>query len=275
MSPTITTQTTLFGVIGDPVGHSLGPAMHNAALKAMGYPAVYLAFHVTDVAGAITAVRSLKISGLSVTIPHKVAVMGCLDEIDDLARQIGAVNTVVNRDGCLEGVNTDCFGAVSALAEKTDLVDKSVAVLGAGGAARAVGFGLAAKGARLTILNRNVERGQKLAQDLRAGFAPLAEFDQCQADIVVNTTSVGMTPHAEALPIPAQALAAHMVVMDIVYNPLETALIGAARAKGCEVVDGLAMFVYQGVRQLELWTGQKAPMEIMRQAVLDALPDNP
>jgi shikimate dehydrogenase len=151
----IDARTRLFGVIGNPVGHSLSPVMHNAALRAMGYPAVYLAFQVSDPANALAGMRALQIRGLSVTIPHKIAVMDYLDEIDLPARNIGAVNTVVNRNGRLLGFNTDCYGAVAALKERTGLEGKQVAVLGAGGAARAIAFGLAAEGARVTLYNRN------------------------------------------------------------------------------------------------------------------------
>ena len=267
----IDSRTQLFGVIGNPVGHSLSPTMHNAALQAMAYPGVYLAFQVADVHGALAGVRALNISGLSVTIPHKVAVMEGLDEIDDLARHIGAVNTVVNRSGYLMGFNTDCFGAVAALKEKTGLQGRQVALLGAGGAARAIGFGLLAEGARVTVYNRSVTRGRQLAQALQVGFMPLERFGSGAAEIVINTTAVGMLPNRDVMPVPPETLQAGMLVMDIVYNPLDTKLLKAARSQGCTAIDGVSMFVLQGARQLKLWTGQPAPVEIMRQAVLKAL----
>jgi shikimate dehydrogenase len=266
----IDARTSLFGVIGDPVGHSLSPAMHNAALGDMGYPGVYLAFRVADPAGALTGMRALGIRGLSVTIPHKIAVMDHLDEIDPLARRIGAVNTIVNRGGRLIGYNTDCYGAMAALKAETGLKDKQVAVLGAGGAARAVAFGLAAEGARVTIYNRSVERAEALGRALNAAYCGLDRFDS-RSDIVVNTTSVGMTPRMQDMPIPAESLKAGMVVMDIIYNPLQTALLRAAAQKGCTTIDGVAMFVYQGARQLELWTGRSAPVPVMRDTVLSIL----
>jgi shikimate dehydrogenase len=267
----IDAHTGLFGVIGSPVGHSLSPVMHNAALRAMNWPAVYLAFPVIDPAGAITGMRSLGIGGLSVTIPHKVAVMAFLDDLDDLARRIGAVNTIVWRAGRLVGFNTDCFGAVAALKEKSGLKGKHVALIGAGGAARAVGFGLTAEGARVTIFNRGAEKGAALAKDLGSGFEPLANLARYTGEVLVNTTSVGMLPDIRRSPVPPQALTRGMVVMDIVYNPLETQLLRDARAAGCTVIDGLSMFVHQGARQLELWTGQTPLIRIMRDAVLDAL----
>lgn len=271
----IDTSTQLFGVIGNPVAHSLGPIMHNAALNAMGYPGVYLAFKVEDPAGAITAVRTLGLGGLSVTIPHKVTIMDHLDQIDPLAHQIRAVNTVVNRNGVLTGHNTDCYGAMAALKEKTALAGKRAAILGAGGAAKAVGFGLKSEGARVRIYNRNAHRGQALAQALDAEFRPfddLANSDNAlDIDLVINTTSVGMVPDIDNSPLPKKALAAHMVVMDIVYTPLETKLLQTARAAGCVTVDGLTMFILQGARQLELWTEQQPPIGIMRQAVEEVL----
>lgn len=267
----IDTQTRLFGVIGNPVKHSLGPLMHNRALQAIGYPAVYLAFTVSDVAGAMAGVRALGIGGVSVTIPHKVAVMEHLDEVDDLARRIGAVNTVVHRNGRLIGYNTDCFGAVAALKEKISLAGRRVALLGAGGAARAVGFGLAAEGAEVTIFNRDPERGHALAKALSVDCYPLAALADHKADVVVNTTSAGMWPATQAMPVAAQAMSPQMVVMDIVYNPLETKLLHVARRMGCDVIDGVTMFVLQGARQLELWTGAPAPLDVMRAAVVEAL----
>lgn len=269
--PPIDAKTQLFGVIGNPVAHSLSPVMHNAALAAMDYPAVYLAFQVNAAAGAAAAMRALNIKGMSVTIPHKVDIMPYLDDIDPLARAIGAVNTVINRNGRLLGTNTDCHGAMTALEEHTTLKNKPAALLGAGGAARAIGFGLLEAGARVTVFNRGIERGQALADSLGAPFYPLDQFGDHPADIVINTTSVGMTPNTAAMPVAAETLAAHMVVMDIVYNPLETALLRAARARGCTTIDGVAMFVHQGVRQLALWTDRQPPVAVMRQAVLNAL----
>ena len=267
----ITSQTRLFGVIGDPIGHSLSPVMHNAAFNAMAFPGVYLAFNVQDPAGALAGMRALNIQGLSVTIPHKRAVMDYLDKIDPLAVEIGAVNTIALRDGRLEGFNTDCHGAVAALSEHFALGGRRAAVLGAGGAARAVGFGLLRAGAHVSIFNRGRERGAQLAASLGVGYAPLSEFDGRRFDLVVNTTAAGMTPRTEVSPVPVDTLHPELLVMDIVYNPLETRLLAAARLKGCAVLDGLEMFVRQGARQLEIWTGRSAPLMVMRRAVLEIL----
>ena len=261
----------LFAVIGNPVAHSLGPVMHNRAFAAVGYPGIYVALAVSDIAAAMTGVRALGIAGVSVTIPHKVDVMGHLDEIDETARAIGAVNTVVNADGRLLGSNTDAFGAVAALQEVTEIKGKHVAVIGAGGAARAVGFGVRSEGAQVTVVNRSDESGKTLARRLDGEFVALNSFDGSGIDILINTTPVGMSPHSDAMPVSAKALAPEMVVMDAVYNPLRTRLLQEAGRVGCATVDGAAMFVHQGARQFTLWTGKPAPLTEMRAAVVDAL----
>lgn len=261
----------LMGVIGHPIGHSLSPLLHGAALRHLGIGGTYLAFDVTDVAGAMAGMRALAIRGLSVTIPHKETVMAHLDELDPLAARIGAVNTVVNDGGRLKGYNSDCLGAMAALEAVTSLAGKTAAVIGAGGASRAIVVGLADRGARPVVVNRSVERGESLARDLGAPFTPLAEFRPDGVDILVNATPVGMSPRSGETPISPDSLRPGMVVMDIVYNPLETRLLREATAAGCRVVDGLAMFVGQGAVQFELYTGHPAPVGVMREAVLAAL----
>jgi shikimate dehydrogenase len=267
----IDTDTSLFGLIGNPVAHSLSPAMHNQAFEATGYNGVYLAFRVTDPATAIKGIKALNFRGVSVTLPHKVAVMEHLDEIDETAAQIGAVNTIVNNQGRLIGFNTDCPGALEALRSQTSLKDKAVALIGAGGAARAIGFGLVSAGGRVTVLNRSRTNGERLAEDLQAEFLPLNACQPNRYEILINTTPVGMHPETEATPIPKGELSKDMVVMDIVYNPLETRFLKEAAAIGCRTINGVAMFVFQGAQQFELWTDQKAPVDVMRQAVLEAL----
>ena len=267
----IDADTSLYALIGNPVAHSLSPLMHNQAFAATGRNAVYLALRVTDPGPALTGIRALNFKGLSVTLPHKVAVMEYLDEIDEIAAKIGAVNTVVNDNGKLTGYNTDCPGAVEALRTRTSIDGKSVALIGAGGAARAVGFGLVAAGGRVTVLNRSRPNGEQLAADLQADFLPLSEWKPEPYEILINTTPVGMHPDTDANPIPKKELSKDMVVMDIVYNPLKTRLLKAAQAHGCLTVNGAAMFVFQGAQQFELWTGQKAPVDIMHRVVLEAL----
>jgi shikimate dehydrogenase len=267
----IDSHTALYAVIGNPVRHSLSPKMHNRAFSHIGLNAVYLALPVADVAGAVSGIRAFGIRGVSVTIPHKVAIMDYLDEIDAHADRIGAINTVVNRDGILHGCNTDAWGAVKALTETTPIADKTISIIGAGGAARAIGLGLISEGARVKILNRTREKGETLARVLGAEFQPLTPTLRLDCDALINTTPVGMTPHSGRSPVSPKALTEEMVVMDIVYNPLKTKLLQDAEAAGCRTVDGTAMFVYQGALQFELWTGEKAPVELMRQTVLAAL----
>ncbi len=267
----IDAHTSLFGLIGNPVAHSLSPLMHNQAFAATGCNAVYLAFCVSDPGAAIKSFRALNVRGLSVTLPHKVAVMKYLDDIDQTAAGIGAVNTIVHHDGKLVGYNTDCQGAIKALQTQTTIDGKAVAIIGAGGAARAIGFGLATVAERLTILNRTRTSGKRLAADLQAEFLPLDEYQPKRYDILINTTPLGMHPDTAATPIAKQALSKEMVVMDMVYNPLHTQFLKDAAASGCRTITGLDMFVFQGALQFELWTSKQAPVEVMRQAVLQAL----
>ena len=268
---TIDAKTRVYAVIGDPVTHSLGPLMHNAAFAKRGINAVYVAFRVSDLPGAVAGIRGLNIRGCSVTIPHKVAVMDLLDEVDPLARQIGAVNTIVNHDGRLCGFNSDSPGAVAALLEKTPVIHRQVAVIGAGGAARALAHGVTANGGRLTIVNRSDRRGRRLAEEVGGDFCPLNDFLGAGVEILINATSVGMAPDTDRMPVSIACLRPGMTVMDIVYNPLETRLLKAARTAGCTLVDGVAMFVHQGAIQFQRWTGQKAPVQLMKKIVLGAL----
>jgi len=261
----------IYAVFGDPIGHSLSPVMHNSALAQAGLDGCYLAFRVKDIADAISGIRGLGIRGASITIPHKISVMKYLDQVDSLAADIGAVNTVVNRRGVLHGFNSDSAGAIKALTEKTDIDGKDVAVVGAGGAARAVGFGIMQEGGRLTVINRTREKGERLASDLDCEFKPLSEIKQLPFHIIVNATSAGMTPRDDSVPVNTDFLENGTVVMDMVYNPLKTRFLAEAEKIGCTTVDGVAMFVNQGAIQFELWTGEKAPVDVMRKVVLDDL----
>lgn len=269
----IDSNTFLYAVLGDPVSHSLSPFMHNSAFIHIGYNGVYLAFNVKGrgLASAISGIKALGIKGASITIPHKVAVMEFLDELDEKALKIGAVNTIVNRDGKLFGYNTDCLGATNALLEKTDIKDKDVVILGSGGAARATGFGIVSEGGKLTILGVLKDEGEKLAKNLGVNYYHLSELGNIDCSILINATPVGMTPDTKAMPVQRQDLKKEMVVMDIVYNPIKTRLLKEAEDLGCITVNGASMFVYQGVAQFEIWTGKKAPVDIMRKSVLSAL----
>ncbi|MBF0398585.1 MAG: shikimate dehydrogenase [Desulfobacterales bacterium] len=271
----INTKTSLYAVIGDPVSHSLSPLMHNTAFSYIGYNAVYIAFQVKDISRAISGIRALGIKGVSVTIPHKVKVMEYLDYIDDEAIKIGAVNTIINREGELWGYNSDYIGANRAILEKTGIKDKDVLIIGAGGAARAIGYGIIKEGGKVTILNRSKEKGENLAKDIGANFFyPLTDVNNIKCHILINTTSIGMVPDIQKTPFDKSNLQKEMVVMDIVYNPLQTRLLKEASDIGCTIIDGISMFVYQGVFQFELWTGKKAPIDIMKKVVLNNLKGN-
>jgi len=270
----INANTSLYTVMGDPVSHSLSPVMHNHAFSHIGYNAVYLACRVRKIGTALDAMRSLNIKGASITIPHKVRVMDFLDEIDPMAAKSGAVNTIVNRDGRLIGFNTDVIGAVRALKEKTDIRDKEIAVLGAGGTARAIGYGILEAGGRIRIYNRSKKRGGKLALKLHSAFSPINDLKTTSCRIIINTTPVGMVPLIEDTLIKKESLEKEMLVMDAVYNPIETRLLKEARKAGCNTINGVSMFVYQGAAQFELWTGHAAPVDIMKKAVVENLKDH-
>ncbi len=265
----------LFGIIGNPVGHSLSPAMHNAALTALGVDGIYLPIQPENLEDEFRRLREDGFVGVSVTIPYKVAVMDLVDRLDPMARKIGAVNTLFFQDEpagrrCT-GYNTDWLGAERALAEVLDLAGARVLLIGAGGAARAVGFGLARAGAELFLSNRSEEKGKALAAQLNCPFVPLEQLSAVRAEALVNTTSVGMAPDTEAMPLPVELIPRFGVVMDIVYAPLETRLLREAARCGCRTVDGLRMLLYQGAAQFRLWTGLEAPVEVMRQSLLTAL----
>jgi shikimate dehydrogenase len=258
-----------------PVG--LGRSMHEAGYRAAGLPWVYVPFAVErDLEGALRGMRALGIRGLGISMPHKLAVMPLLDRLDPMAARIGAVNTVVNEGGTLVGHNTDAAGAVAALREARDPRGARVVVLGAGGAARAVVFALVGAGAEVRVANRSRARAMELVE--AAGARDELTWDEAaaavaEADVVVNATSVGMVAPGEppGSPLPADALRAGLVVMDIVYKPVETELIAAARAAGATTVHGGRMLLHQAAAQWALYTGQPAPLEAMDAALRTAI----
>jgi len=265
----IDAQTELFGVIGNPVHHSLSPVIHNGAFRRLGWNAVYLAFEVKNLEEALRGIRGLGVRGVSVTLPFKTEVLPFLDKIEGLARKVGAVNTIVNRRGRLIGYNTDCEGALEVLEEKMDLRGRTVVLLGAGGAARAIGFGLKERGVPLIVVNRSKERGQAFSKELRCNYLPISSLarmkeGELEADIVINATPLGMYPRDGETPIPKKFLKKGMVVMDIVYEPLQTRLLREAKEKGCVTVDGLEMLIRQGMAQFEIWTGKRLKIGAIR-----------
>jgi shikimate dehydrogenase len=241
--------------------------MHNAAFRALGLDAVYLAFDVppADLPCAVAGLRALRARHFAVSIPHKQAVMAHLDAVDDTARRIGAVNTAVLRDGRLVGSNTDWIGAVRALERETDLAGRRAVVLGAGGTARAVVFALRERGARVAVLNRTLERAAALARELGAESAgELRDLAATPHDVLVNTTSVGL--RSDDSPVAPEALRAGSVVLDAVYDPERTRLLRDAEARGARIVPGKWMLVHQAAAQLELWSGLRAPIDLMAAA---------
>lgn len=269
-------QTRLFGILGNPVAHSLSPALHNAAFKERRINAVYVPLPATDLEAALAGIKAFSFAGVSVTVPHKVAIMPLLDTIDPVAEKIGAVNTLVLKrkaDGRLHctGLNTDWIGANTSLAEAIRLSGASALILGAGGAARAVAFGLQEAGARVFIHNRSEDRGRKLAAQLDCPYLTVNELRDLRAEILVNATSVGMEPVVDAIPLEADLLSNFQVVMDIVYAPMETRLLQEAAARGCKTVPGANMLLYQATAQWRLWLGEEPPVEVMRAALNEGL----
>ncbi len=267
----VSSDTQLFGLFGNPVKQSLSPLMHDAALSEMKIGGKYVPFCIRDLASAINGIKGMGIRGISVTIPYKVVIMAHLDEIESNAIEIGAVNTVVNNKGRLKGFNTDWIGLVQSLKEVIDIKGKVFAILGAGGTARAAVFGIYREGGIPVIVNRNVGRGGHLARELGCSFYPLKDIDKVRADCLINTTPVGMMPDIDASPVNNTILANYRCVMDVVYNPLKTKILRDAEKAGCITIPGLGMFVHQGAEQIKLWTGLEPPRDLMKQVVMEHL----
>ncbi len=280
----ITPNTPVYGIIGNPVSHSMSPALHNAAMAEKNLDGLYVYLKVEgDASDFIRRMSKLGFEGFSVTMPSKVDAIKAMDEIDDTAKDIGAMNTVVKqRDGTLRGYNTDWVAAISAIED--ELATKSIAGLrvvciGAGGAGRALAFGALARGAKqVVIVNRSKPKAVSLAVDLGAERAIGMSLDEFVADndisfdVLMNTTSVGMSPDVSQTPVPSSKLIGRPLVFDAVYNPVDTRLLQDAKAKGCAVVSGFEMFVRQAAEQFQLWHPTvDPPLALMRQVVADCL----
>ncbi|XP_010914407.1 bifunctional 3-dehydroquinate dehydratase/shikimate dehydrogenase, chloroplastic isoform X2 [Elaeis guineensis] len=279
----ITADTKVYGIIGKPVGHSKGPILHNAAFKSVGLNAVYVPLLVDDLANFLSAYSSPDFAGFSCTIPHKEAAVRCCDEVDPIAKSIGAVNTIIRRpaDGKLVGYNTDYIGAISAIedgirgsrakdAAVSPLAGKLFVVIGAGGAGKALAYGAKEKGARIVIANRTYERARELANLIGGRALTLAELESFHPEegmILANTTSIGMHPNVIDTPLSKQALRSYAVVFDAVYTPKVTRLLREAEESGAAVVSGLEMFIRQAMGQFELFTGLAAPESLMRNII--------
>lgn len=285
--PRVGAATQVLGVVAWPVGHSLSPLIHNVALAELGIDAVYVPLPIQPTyeafAGFVQQARAcagLHLRGLSVTIPHKSHALRLGGEVERLAERIGAVNTLIfdpaDAGAAARAMNTDYAGALGALVagagwRREELAGRRCAVLGAGGAARAVVAGLADCGCDVTVYNRTEARARALAEEFGCAWRPFEKRERLDAEAVVNTTSVGMHPNVEASPLPADALRKGMVVFETIYNPLETLLLKQAKRAGCCVIDGVGMFVEQAALQFEAWTGRSAPRELMRRVVVERL----
>lgn len=268
----------IYGVIGDPVAHSLSPVMHNAAFEELGMDAVYLAFRVSkdELGDAIRGAKSLGISGLNVTIPLKEKALLFVDA-EEVAKKIGAINTIDFSSGTPVGYNTDGIGSLKVLKETVgEIKGKNVLILGAGGAAKAISFYLDAEGAKVTVANRAKERAVQLASKLSNADAIGLDVELKKhikdSDILINATSVGMYPDDNATLVNADMMHPDLVVFDIVYNPMETRLLKEATRAGVKkVVNGVKMLVYQGAVSFQIWTKEEPPIEMMEKAITDAL----
>jgi len=281
----IRTTTRICAVIGNPVAHSLSPALHNAAFDELGLDFVYVAFRVEDVRSALAGMRAMEnFRGMSVTIPHKIEAMRYLDEIAEADRTIGSINTIINEKGRLIGLGTDGPGALKAFVDAgVGLDGKNVLMLGAGGAARAIAFTLALKTglSKLSLLDIDEKMLKGLAADLKAGTGACieaAKFSETslargmeQGDIIINCTPIGMHPQEDVSLVPAGLFRAGQVVFDVVYTPLETRLLADARLRGLKVISGVEMFINQAVLQFGHFTGVDAPVEVMRRVVMERL----
>jgi shikimate dehydrogenase len=282
-------KTIVCGIIGDPIEHSMSPVMHNAAFQALGLDYAYVPFKVKslELRKAIEGIRGLNIRGVNVTVPHKIAVMQFLDRVEPLAEKIGAINTIVNDAGILTGYNTDAAGFLQVLHERSiELAGKRVLLLGAGGAAHSIGNVLAAEKVKLIVLNRmqKIATLKDFARRLAQFYGADVKVEELtnenlkkaitDVDIMVNATSLGMSPDNDQTPVPAELLHSNLTVFDIIYNPLPTRLLREAKAAGARTIDGLEMLVQQGAVSFEKWTGIKAPIDIMRKSVESILRQN-
>jgi len=282
----ISGRTKVCVLIGDPVEHSLSPSIQNAAFQHLDLDYVYLAFTVREknLENAILGSRSLGLHGLNVTMPHKTDVVRYLDQLDQTARKVGSVNTILNQNGRMIGYTTDGIGALNALKYGgVNPSGKKIVILGAGGASRSISFTLARETKEFVILNRTLERAESLVNDLfdflgsdadlRAGRLNDANLKEelKDAEILINATSVGMHPKDAETPVNSGLLNRSMVVLDLVYEPLETRLLREAKIAGAKTIDGLSMLVHQGAASFEIWTGKKAPIDVMMETTKEKL----
>ncbi|MEJ5284641.1 MAG: shikimate dehydrogenase [Brevinematia bacterium] len=277
----INAETSLYCIFGNPVKHSFSPYIHNAAFRHLNLNSVYLAFEVSNIEEALKAVKTLGIKGCSITIPFKSDVINYLDEISDIASLIGAVNTIVNKDGKLSGTNTDTYGFYKALSNAIDITDKNIAIFGSGGSARAGIFSLFyySNPSKVYIIARNKEKRETIKEEIISSLKKIGKNieknllswdikdwkDINGIDVIVNTTPLGMHPDIDSSILNKEEIPEGKVVMDIVYNPVMTKFLTFAQERKCKIINGLEMLLQQGMKQFELWTGFNAPESIMRE----------
>lgn len=277
----ISGKTKICGVIGDPISHTLSPTIQNSAFCHLNLDFIFLAFNVKtkELETSIKAVRSLGIRGLNVTMPHKTEVINYLDEIDKTAQFLNSANTIVNNENKLLGYSTDGIGAINALIENgVELVSSNVVLLGAGGAGRAIALSLAEKVSNLVILNRDYKKAKNLESELNLKFKKNISAESLSkdsikkslrnSDVLINATNVGMISNKKQSIVDSNLITPNLTVMDIVYNPIETKLLADAREVGAKTINGIDMLIYQGAESFELWTGEKAPIDVMKNAAL-------
>ena len=271
----ITSKTKIYCIFGNPVSHTLSPVIHNAGFSAIGLDAVYCAFEPEDIGKAVESMRNLGIAGASVTIPFKIDVMKHIDEIDELAKAIGAVNTLLNKDGIISGFNTDGIGACAAIIKSgIKLASSSALIAGNGGSARAIAWSLLAQECAVAITGRNMNHISSLTQELSQKYNGVSciaaekltpEYTK-NFDIIINTTPVGMEPDPKKSPLDKKLLHNGQTVFDIIYKPDKTALLTLAEKQGCKTIRGFEMLLNQGAEQFKIWTGLDAPKDVMRSA---------
>ncbi|MSQ95883.1 MAG: shikimate dehydrogenase [Gemmataceae bacterium] len=278
----INAETKVFGVIGDPIGHSLSPLIHNAAFRKLGMNAIYLPFRVPrgELASFLTGYREIPVHGYSVTIPHKEAAAKCATECDELVTKFGAANTLVATETGFHATNTDAQAALDSLRanlplgadnQQVPLSSRKVLVLGAGGVARAIAHALHKEGVYVTVTNRSEERGAKLAEEVGCKFVNWTARHQTECGTLINCTSVGMHPNLDEMPVHQSFLNPELMVFDTIYTPETTLLIREARTRGCHCLTGVDMFVRQAGLQFEQFTGQAPPLDLMAMVVRKAL----
>lgn len=272
------------GVIGNPLGQSLSPMMHNAGFKELGLNYVYVPFEIPEnaLANTLIMLKAKGFRGLNITHPFKIKIIDYLDKLDEIAEEIGAVNTIVNNGGTLTGYNTDTYGAMEALSRNGVTIETSggkILILGAGGAARAVAVPIAKAGKNIIIANRTLKHAEELVDKLNSYTASCSEAISIgevetvidTVDIIINCTPVGMKCGPKGIPIPTGLIRNDLIIFDIVYSPRDTPLISAAQNLGAKVIYGYEMLIYQGIKAFELWTGQSAPGDVMKNVVVNEL----